>query len=60
MADTATRSQDRHAQPALVVRLPDDLRTQIKDQAEKEERTLTQVVRRALRMYLEQQDAATA
>lgn len=51
---TADRQRDRHTQRALVVRLPDDLRAQLRDRAAAEERTQTQVVKRALRQYLEE------
>lgn len=57
--EATDRRQDRHSQGALVVRLPDDLRAQIRDRAAAEERTQTQVVKRALQRYLEE-TAATA
>jgi predicted transcriptional regulator len=51
------RKQDRHAQGAMVVRLSDDLRARIRQAAEVEERTQTQVIRRALARYLAEEHA---
>jgi predicted DNA-binding protein len=50
---TEPRSQDRHTQSPLVVRLPEDMREQVRRRAEDEERTMTQVVRRALKHYFD-------
>lgn len=46
-----TTTKGRASQP-LVVRLPIDMHEQVKRQADQEERTMAQVVRRALRAYL--------
>jgi predicted transcriptional regulator len=48
-----SRSQDRHTTTVLPVRLPPDLREQIRQRAVEEERTQTQVIRRAIRHYLQ-------
>ena len=36
----------------MIVRLPPDMHRAVKDRAEREERTVSQTIRRALRLYL--------
>lgn len=50
---TVERRKDRHSENATLVRLDPELRTALKRRAEAEERTLSAVIRRALRRYLE-------
>jgi predicted transcriptional regulator len=44
---------DRETLETLLVRLPSDLREQVRERAQAEERTQAQVVRRALRYYMD-------
>jgi len=49
---TMTEGATERTHQPLVVRLPKDMHEQVKRQADEEERTMAQVVRRALRDYL--------
>jgi predicted transcriptional regulator len=49
-----TNDAERETLEAMLVRLPSDLREQVRERATAEERTQAQVVRRALRYYLTQ------
>ncbi|MGH9229526.1 MAG: ribbon-helix-helix protein, CopG family [Acidimicrobiales bacterium] len=49
MADTATKE--------LVVRLPEELHAEVKERAQREERTIAQTIRLALRQYLRTEPA---
>jgi predicted DNA-binding protein len=52
---TAAQPQEEQVEQTLetlLVRLPSDLKEQVRQRASKEERTQAQVVRRALRHYL--------
>lgn len=49
---TLIEEKAHKANQALVVRLPHEMHEQVKRQAEEEERTMAQIVRRALRDYL--------
>lgn len=49
---TITEERTTKANQALVVRLPLEMHEQVKRQADEEERTMAQIVRRALRDYL--------
>jgi hypothetical protein len=51
--ETTATPKDRHALQPILVRVPEDLRAALRERATLEERTQTQVIRRALRYYLE-------
>ena len=51
MANTAAGGDGGRS--TLIVRLPDEEHTKVKERAAAEERTMNQVVRRALRHYFE-------
>lgn len=53
MPQSDTRKDDRHVGVALAFRVSDEMRDALRERARLEERSMTVVLQRALRLYME-------